>query len=432
MLFRGLACLATLGLLSAPAYAQFDWSGQCGGSGSFVQQVAEGDFATVGEIPANKKNVRVELTSVTDVDIQLIDQETGVEVVAWPGGLLNGPSHECVTHRGVRYCYSGYNGDQTYAGLGNESISIEGVSNTSLLMRVFGYRGGNATVDYSFESAEACVSESGDGAFAQWIAEGAVTTVGDIPTDLYNVEIILRARDNRDVDIQLKDGDTEVIAWPNGMLNGAGYQEINYRGMKITWSGYNGINGQWGYEKITITGRIPPPGLTMLAYGYQAGFADITYAWGVGVGATCLGIATLQCAEPLVCKEVQVGVSDPAGKCHTPEWCRSDATASMDCANIPHIMVPGSWGCVDNRCVFQTGVIEPTCPTDPNLSYLYDPQQCTVVKYWCGASSISAFGNDCGCGCDCPEFVNCMPGPNSNNCDADIIKQVCPNTQIAY
>jgi hypothetical protein len=63
------------------------------------------------------------------------------------------------------------------------------------------------------------------------------------------------------------------------------------------------------------------------------------------------------------------------------------------------------------------------------------PDTCPVIKYTC-PEGTSHFSNACGCGCeqsaDCPEWFNCMPGPDAPPCDTDAIKTKCPYSGIAY
>ena len=64
---------------------------------------------------------------------------------------------------------------------------------------------------------------------------------------------------------------------------------IDYEGLTITYSGYNGRNDNWGEEDIRISGTLPRA-LTMKVFGYQSGFADVTYSWGHGqLGESCGG-----------------------------------------------------------------------------------------------------------------------------------------------
>ncbi len=390
-------------LYSTPAAAQFDWGADCSeGAGEFEQWIPLKDIITVGHIPANKRNVKIDLKSLKDVDIQLIDADSGYEIIAWPNGQLNGPAEECGTFSGVTYCYSGFNGGQTIGTFGHEWIEIKGTSNRELIMRAFGYAAGKADVTYSWESESTC-NEVGDGEFAQWVEKNAIVTVGDIPAGKYNVVVELVAKQGKDVDVQLYDGGVPLVKWPDGKINGAGYGELQYKGMTITWSGYNGLGGNWGHERIEIKGLVTKK-LTMKAFGYSAGFANVEYEWGAGVGATCMGIATLQCADGLACKEVQTGVSDPAGVCHTPQWCDSDATANIDCSNLVHVMVPGFWDCADHVCNYVTGVPDPgsgACTgSEPHLEYDSHSQiKCQTMSISC-APGQSPFFNGRGCGCE--------------------------------
>ena len=421
--------LASALLASAPARAGFDWGAGCGGgSGSFEQFVPKGQTVTVGTIPAGRTDVHIELHSVTDVDVQLLDEATGDAIIAWPSGLLSGPSEACVSYKAMQICYSGYNGDQTAAGLGNEWIRVKGDTKRPLVMRAFGYAAGGAQVGYGWVATAGC-SEDGGGSFAQYIPKGAVTTVGDIPAGLLNVVIELQADAGRDVDVQLYDGGSALVQWPNGQLAGPEEQVLEYKGMTIRWSGYNGIGGNWGHERIEISGRVATR-LTMKAYGYQAGVANVTYAWGVGVGTTCLGIATLPCPDGLACKAVQHGVSDPAGTCHTPSWCSMTGTPSEDCGNLMHIMVPGYWTCVHNTCLYKVGILAPGCPYDAvGTTWMSkDKQQCMLIKYAC-KPYMAPFSSDCGCGCRCPEVIDCSPGAGTP-CDLDAIAASCPSSTI--
>lgn len=74
------------------------------------------------------------------------------------------------------------------------------------------------------------------------------------------------------------------MAWDSagdyGLLHGHAAESVDYLGMTISYSGYNGTNGNRGHEYITITGTVTTD-LTMRAYAYRTGTAQLDYAWGL-------------------------------------------------------------------------------------------------------------------------------------------------------
>ena len=89
-----------------------------------------------------------------------------------------------------------------------------------------------------------------------------VVTVGDIPAGKSNIDISLKAQEGRDVDIQLFDGDTKIILGiprEHGLMHGPSQETIQYDGLQITYSGYNGRNGDWGQEDIHLGYTEPNP-----------------------------------------------------------------------------------------------------------------------------------------------------------------------------
>lgn len=287
---KNIAKLITIAVVTSSfpslIYAGFDWggdSGSCSGSGNFQQQIKNNDVVKVGEIPAGKKGVYIKLTSTKDVDIQLYDKTTGEKIIHWPDGLLNGPHKQTANYKGVSIEWSGYNGDGS--NYGHEYIKITNTTNRTLVMKAYGYEAGFAKVNYSWSGTAGCssggggTSKSGSGTFQQQILNDAIVTVGDIPIGINNLSIHLKS--TKDVDIQLydKDNGTKIIVWPDGILNGAGKQNTNYKGMAIEWSGYNGDGTGSGHEYIKIFGETTR-NLTMKAYGYQAGYASVDYSWG--------------------------------------------------------------------------------------------------------------------------------------------------------
>lgn len=280
-----------------PAWAGFDFcsgsGSQGGGSGHFQQEIVYRDIVEVGELPIGVSDVDIRLTSPVDVDIQLYDKETGDKLVHWPSGVLAGSSQQSMIYHGIEIVWSGYNGDGT--GLGNEFIRVKNANDVetpldrAFIMKVYGYRAGEATVNYTWAGGqgEGCqISESGNGTFQQEILLRDIVEVGEIPTGVDNLTIELNSI--VDVDVQLYDTETglAIIAWPNGLLNGSGGngqvpETITYENMTIIWSGYNGDGTGPGNEYIVIEGTTTR-NLTMKAYGYRAGFATVNYSWGEG------------------------------------------------------------------------------------------------------------------------------------------------------
>lgn len=353
MLIMTVVTAASLATISAQAEG-FDWGDTCSsGDGEFAQFIEYYSDVNVGDIPIGKANVEIQLQSPEDVDVRLVDTTNGHKIIAWPYGDLNAAGEACTIYHGVEYCYSGYNGNG--GNLGHEWIRINGETNRPLRMSAFGYRPGEATVSYQYTAPEGCV-DAGNGAFAQWVAQEMVITVGDIPAGKTNVDISLKAQEGRDVDIQLFDGDTKIIAWDtggnHGLMHGPAQETIEYNGMRITYSGYNGRNGDWGQEDIRISGTLTST-LTMKVYGYQWGFADVTYAWGHGLEGDSCGGHTLIPAHPcqgeLVCKGANLPTDVP-GNCRPVDWCESAESAQSDCSNLLHVATPGQWSCASNTC----------------------------------------------------------------------------------
>ncbi len=135
--------------------------------------------------------------------------EVGV-IPAWPGGLLNGASEDCTTFEGVTWCWSGYNGDQTPGGFGQEWIEVRGDTNRELFLEAFGYEAGAATVDYEFFGVPTC-NEIDEGTFAQYLSWYTVEEVGVIPVGKANVNVSLEAAAGADIDIQLFHGSTPIV-----------------------------------------------------------------------------------------------------------------------------------------------------------------------------------------------------------------------------
>jgi len=219
--------------------------------------------------------LEINLTSDKDVDIRLYDNDT--KIVHWPYGLLSGGSAGTVSYNETNISYSGFNG--VNGELGHEYIRVDGVTQSLLTMKAFGYKAGYATVEYSWTGKEGCSSTSGEGNFTQSLNRSQLSLVGEIPEDIDNVYVSLES--DKDLDIQLYGADgTVIVGWkPTGLISGPIKDIIDYNGMHIEWSGYNGVNNQKGHEYIKITGKTTEE-LTMKVYGYEGGIANVTYSWG--------------------------------------------------------------------------------------------------------------------------------------------------------
>ena len=132
-----------------------------------------------------------------------------------------------------------------------------------------------------FDWGEGSGECSGEGSFQQNILQKAVILVGEIPSGKQDVYIKLNS--DKDVDIQLYDKNTgnPIVGWnigapigdyPNDNL------EVDYAGVEIEYSGYNGDGSGKGHEYIRLTGTLNRT-LVMKAYGYNSGYATVNYSW---------------------------------------------------------------------------------------------------------------------------------------------------------
>ena len=129
-----LRAIIQVALCAAAAHAGFDFGTGCaGGSGTFNVELAEGSTATLGTIPAGKRDVKIFLSSDADLDVQLYDLEDvarfpeGLAVIAWCdtsadagcniGKLGSDEGVARTTYHGMGVEYSGYGGVGGAAGL---------------------------------------------------------------------------------------------------------------------------------------------------------------------------------------------------------------------------------------------------------------------------------------------------------------------------
>ena len=147
--------------------------------------------------------------------------------------------------------------------------------------------------------------------------------VGSIPPGKWN--LVVKLSSLKDVDVQLFDTESEecpegkaIIAYSEtkgcgqGLLgnNDGSAESVEYKGMKISYSGYYGVDGVVGKEYIKIEGEVLTT-LVMKAFAFEAGSAAIEYAWGYTQTSCCLGI--LPCGPFQFSAEVPEGATVEIG-----------------------------------------------------------------------------------------------------------------------
>jgi len=111
--------------------------------------------------------------------------------------------------------------------------------------------------------------------------------VGSIPAGIKGLQVTLES--NKDVDIRLYgEKNDKIVHWPSGILNQSNEKTAIYKGIGVTYSGYNGTNGQKGHEFIRVNGTTPTA-MIMKAFGYKAGYATVNYSWTGKEGCTDAG-----------------------------------------------------------------------------------------------------------------------------------------------
>ena len=147
--------------------------------------------------------------------------------------------------------------------------------------------------------------EGGSGKFEEKLENaGQIVTLGTIPKGKWSVMVKLEA--DSDVDIQIYDAD-DTEAFPEGKAivaycaekgcnkgalgNNDGSQEsTEHEGMKITYSGYEGVSGKPGNEFIKVEGEATR-NIIMKVFAFQPGTAKVSYEWGRTRTGCCLGIS---------------------------------------------------------------------------------------------------------------------------------------------
>ena len=117
------------------------------------------------------------------------------------------------TTRGVTIEYSGYNGDQTPTGRGNEYIKIPDTTNRPLIMKAFGYTAGSAVVNYTWTGCEGTIRIAElEALLAQVTAERDARPTLEELVDARAGSIVLVAdRENNEVTLSFKVEETENL-----------------------------------------------------------------------------------------------------------------------------------------------------------------------------------------------------------------------------
>jgi len=147
-----------------------------------------------------------------------------------------------------------------------------------------------------------------------------------------------------------------------------------------------------------------------------------------GSGGSTAGTGGVDCCLAIpICNDEETEISGPDA-CPPSATCRE---LSVCCSTIWCATSVGSGG---------TGGSGGVASCDPEREHdrVYagdSPEACMVIRWPCPLNA-EWFSNACGCGCeqsaDCPEFVDCMPGPDPRpGCSADELAR-CPYTHVAF
>ena len=231
--------------------------GSQSGRGAFSKLVAEGDRALIGRIPVGISNLSVKLMSQADLDIELWDGE--VFVVGWEAdgakARIYSETAIAAIYNGVEITWSGWNGLGGH--LGNESTTLSGTTKNAFVMKVFGYQAGNVDVEYSWMGmgVEGPAS-SGSGSFSKLVPQNDRVIIGTIPVGVDGLLINLASAN--DLDIEIWDEKTFVVGWQvagrKSLIYGNTPVSGLYNGVRIAWSGWDGVAGHKGDEYIRISG----------------------------------------------------------------------------------------------------------------------------------------------------------------------------------
>jgi hypothetical protein len=151
-------------------------------------------------------------------------------------------------------------------------------------------------------------------------------------------------------------------------------------------------------------------------------------------------VSATQCVGDAACRQVSL--------CCETIWCAPE----VQCGAVPTCddgdeqiegECPASSSCYTRTLCGSTITCEEgdggeTCNPELELDRNYvgmSPSECALIDFAC-PEHTEYFGNDCGCGCeqaaDCPDFVDCMPGPEQRPGCSQEERARCPYTVVAF
>jgi len=126
----------------------FDWSQD--GDGSFSITTTASTLVTLGTIPADQQDVKIQVRAGCDVDLQLIDEDD-TQVVHWKYGVIKGQTEATGQYKQLQITWSGYGGIDGEPG--NEDLEITGTMPSQMTAKLYAVGGCDVTVSYSWTVA---------------------------------------------------------------------------------------------------------------------------------------------------------------------------------------------------------------------------------------------------------------------------------------
>ena len=289
------ALLAATVTTSTGQAREIEFEGCSATTSEFFFDISSQETLVLGVIPAGLYELQIFLESASDIDLQLIDAVDETLLVldgvhpANPNGILSSSGYECADYLGLEYCYSGYFGVD--GNPGHEFITVSGITNRPLRFQVFGFQGGTGTVEYVYQDLASCGSS-----FEVPVQALETVQLGDVPLCIEDLRIEVAS--SAEFDLQLIDetDGTVLVGWPDGLLNGAALECVEYQGVEYCYSGTDGIAGVEFVEVHGVSNRA----LSVQAFGSAGGTASVSYS-GTFLPACADGTDNVAAALPLGC-----------------------------------------------------------------------------------------------------------------------------------